>query len=971
MEEKYGNILSFRATVDPGQWYDIRSEGLQHQTLYDAKIHEFCPNSNPTFDINLIDSINFGEGLCETLKISADSFVRNISDSKNITFMYFVLPPAPKYVLIKVEKIFKQKRAKFVNTVPDTTHFVKNVHYGNIVLVRIVPKCEDTNLNIITENFDEFLLNSKNFGNDFLVESLTNFDEWKHHESINAAMEYANQRIEWREEKRVVRFDLQKIDSKKVLWQEEEDFEGILERILRINFLCHLMEIFLRRAGNDKIDPTKLPTRKYFANLLELGKIIDEKGKTLLENDLINPTANFSVNEAHEYAKGFFQDMLILKADCQRFLKKRAQLIHKPKFENEVMDRNIIIFNLFHSIYGFLSRNNFELHFGKLFHVIRAPKHQTIINLKQQRNQKILIINGEKSVQEIQYYYETFEAQKIFLICLSSDHITLESNIILNDKSEKALYFQGCQESYNLGHFEPTNVSHHEEINSKSLLPWTTLPCPCKKSAKDRIWICTKCKEIVQNYDETSLICNCGISSLVEDHFKCINENHSTNFLNFDQNSNTKLSHNQFKADENANDEIIENIFYNPETALTYQKHPKIKKLNGAARKKFENATKAKSVRSKTINIVVIGESGVGKSTLLNAIANYLKFETAEMALKNDLEYIIPCQFKVFYDDFSERLVSIGNSDKNEQYQFETSESTALSTTQECKEHSFEFKGYKINFIDTPGLSDTLGIEKDERNLEKIRSFICAMDSLHAICFVVKANEARMDIAFSKAMNDLLSIFPKSALSKIIFFMTHSRGTLYGPGDTMTPLTAVSLSLAAAKGVTFPLSSANIFCVDNEAFLYLCAKHCGIEYSEASLADFENSWKKTKQATLKFFNKVTTSKPLATVEIQIIKDLENVLQEQKEILYHKHSGCLLIFHYLTAKALELLELGNSANAYLKDINLEMIKDEAEHCNVKIDHITPSTLLSFINFCLECESGETPVADSFIDKYFSE
>uniref|UniRef100_A0AC34FMN2 AAA+ ATPase domain-containing protein n=1 Tax=Panagrolaimus sp. ES5 TaxID=591445 RepID=A0AC34FMN2_9BILA len=375
---------------------------------------------------------------------------------------------------------------------------------------------------------------------------------------------------------------------------------------------------------------------------------------------------------------------------------------------------------------------------------------------------------------------------------------------------------------------------------------------------------------------------------------------------------------------------------------------------------------------SKKINIAVIGESGVGKSTLLNAISNYLKYESAEDALKNNLEYIIPCQFKVFYDDFSEKLVSIGMPDSNEYYANSEFDSTVLSTTQECKEHSFEFNGFKINFIDTPGLSDTSGIEKDEKNLEKIRTFICSkLDYLHAICFVVKANEARMDIGFSKAMNDLLSIFPKSALSKIIFFMTHSRGTLFGPGDTMVPLTAVSLSLSSKKGVTFQLTSNNIFCVDNEAFLYLCAKNRGIEYSGASIEDFENSWKKSKQATLKFFNKVTSLKPLATVEVQIIKDLENVLQEQKEILNHKHSNCLLIFHYLTAKALELLELGNAANGYLNDIDLNMLKDEAENCNVKIDHITPSTLLSFINFCLECENGETPVADSFIDKYFSE
>uniref|UniRef100_A0A914Q0W6 Uncharacterized protein n=1 Tax=Panagrolaimus davidi TaxID=227884 RepID=A0A914Q0W6_9BILA len=69
------NYLSFGASVEPGQWYDIRSEGLQHQTLYDAQIHEVQSSPITNFDCNLIDSLNLGEGLCETLKISPESFV--------------------------------------------------------------------------------------------------------------------------------------------------------------------------------------------------------------------------------------------------------------------------------------------------------------------------------------------------------------------------------------------------------------------------------------------------------------------------------------------------------------------------------------------------------------------------------------------------------------------------------------------------------------------------------------------------------------------------------------------------------------------------------------------------------------------------------------------------------------------------------------------------------------------------------
>uniref|UniRef100_A0A914QMB6 AAA+ ATPase domain-containing protein n=1 Tax=Panagrolaimus davidi TaxID=227884 RepID=A0A914QMB6_9BILA len=375
----------------------------------------------------------------------------------------------------------------------------------------------------------------------------------------------------------------------------------------------------------------------------------------------------------------------------------------------------------------------------------------------------------------------------------------------------------------------------------------------------------------------------------------------------------------------------------------------------------------SKEKELKKVNIAVIGQSGVGKSTLLNAIANYLKYETAKDAYEKDnLEYIIPCQFKVFYPDFSEKLISIGMPDENEKY-----EETVLSTTQECKEYSFEFNGYKINFIDTPGLSDTSGIEKDAKNLEKIRTFICSsLDSLHAICFVVKANEARMDLGFSNSMNDLLSIFPKSALSKVIFFMTHSRGTLYGPGDSMTPLKIVSEKLFKNKGITFPLTSENVFCVDNESFLFLCAKNQGIEYSGASFEDFENSWKKSKLATQRFFNKITTFKPFNVGDIKFLKDLEKVLMEQKAILSSRATPERWFYHFLTAKTMDLIETGNTGQKYLNLINMDLIEKEANYLkNFNIKNLETSEAMSGIpGFLQTSKTSPMPETSKFVQNH---
>uniref|UniRef100_A0AAV2MQR0 Fibronectin type-III domain-containing protein n=1 Tax=Knipowitschia caucasica TaxID=637954 RepID=A0AAV2MQR0_KNICA len=152
--------------------------------------------------------------------------------------------------------------------------------------------------------------------------------------------------------------------------------------------------------------------------------------------------------------------------------------------------------------------------------------------------------------------------------------------------------------------------------------------------------------------------------------------------------------------------------------------------------------------------VMVMGATGSGKSTLINAIVNY----------------IAGVEFK---DNFRLKLVHE-----------ETFKSQAESQTSEVTVYKlYHQEGFQIPFsltlVDTPGFGDSRGVQRDEEITEQIRKLFNSSDGvsqIDAVCFVVQAALARLTHTQRYVFDSVLSIFGKDVAENILMLVTFADG---------------------------------------------------------------------------------------------------------------------------------------------------------------------------------------------------
>jgi len=151
---------------------------------------------------------------------------------------------------------------------------------------------------------------------------------------------------------------------------------------------------------------------------------------------------------------------------------------------------------------------------------------------------------------------------------------------------------------------------------------------------------------------------------------------------------------------------------------------------------------------SQSLSMMVVGETGTGKTTLLNSLVNYL----TGIQYEDDFRYLIIKE--------------------------ETKKSQAKSQTSEVNIYyiSSHNGNPPIKIIDTPGFGDTNGIEEDQKIPDRIKETFSnennGINTINAICFVLKSSLNRLTTAQIYIFQSVINIFGKDVAQNFIALLT-------------------------------------------------------------------------------------------------------------------------------------------------------------------------------------------------------
>jgi GTP-binding protein EngB required for normal cell division len=155
-------------------------------------------------------------------------------------------------------------------------------------------------------------------------------------------------------------------------------------------------------------------------------------------------------------------------------------------------------------------------------------------------------------------------------------------------------------------------------------------------------------------------------------------------------------------------------------------------------------------------SLIVVGQTGSGKSTFLNYMCNFLRRGSLD-----ELKVLIPTRY---LSNNQWDSVPLSEADARD---------ISSSQTARCVPYNFTLGDSKITIIDTPGYGDTRGVWQDNANMRLIVEKCRETKDLRAIIFVINGSLARVDHLTRQFLVTISECLPDALLDNVVVVFTN------------------------------------------------------------------------------------------------------------------------------------------------------------------------------------------------------
>ncbi|CAB4490857.1 hypothetical protein RhiirA1_524305 [Rhizophagus irregularis] len=287
-----------------------------------------------------------------------------------------------------------------------------------------------------------------------------------------------------------------------------------------------------------------------------------------------------------------------------------------------------------------------------------------------------------------------------------------------------------------------------------------------------------------------------------------------------------------------------------------------------------------------TSKILLLGGTGTGKSTIINMMANYFLGGTIE-----NPKVVIPTKFFKVTENAYERNNSeakIGDVTK--------------SQTTNCCNYTFKHSGnsfYDFIFIDTPGMSDTNGIEQDDKNIQEIINAAINVGSLTAIVIIASGTEARVTPTIMNTIIRLRNNLPDEIVyNNLLLILTKcTKSSACFSEDTF------SKEIAKPKQIFY--MDNQVFCTDPQIWLN----------DEDEYSIVEHQWNKSFKTFDNLLKMITEMNATSTKAFTTMRDLRNKIKSEIATISQTTTNIQQIQDKLEAAYKALQKTGDKRNSF--------------------------------------------------------